>query len=297
MIATASMLADFWNDQLVAHDRQALFLVLVSFLGSFVFIRLSARLGRSPRVPWWPGSVVTDGGVHLHHLVWGICLMLAGGAAGFALFDSSPWLEVCACLFGIGAGLTIDEFALWVYLDDVYWAKEGRSSIDAAVIAAGGMLLVLLGARPFEVVTGSTTEVIASAIAGAILLAVPAICFVKQRVLHGAVGLFVFPIAAYGAIRLAKPGSPWARRFYGERNPGKQAKAEERFRCDRRTERFKERFRDAVGGETQEVFEAKLAEEAATSEAASRIRSRAERLTANADGTSDQEPEPGAKGL
>jgi hypothetical protein len=297
MIATASMLADFWNDQLVAHDRQALFLVLVSFLGSFVFIRLSARLGRSPRVPWWPGSVVTDGGVHLHHLVWGICLMLAGGAAGFALFDSSPWLEVCACLFGIGAGLTIDEFALWVYLDDVYWAKEGRSSIDAAVIAAGGMLLVLLGARPFEVVTGSTTEVIASAIVGAILLAVPAICFVKQRVLHGAVGLFVFPIAAYGAIRLAKPGSPWARRFYRERDPGKQAKAEERFRCDRRTERFKERFRDAVGGETQEVFEAKLAEEAATSEAASRIRSRAERLTANADGTSDQEPEPGAKGL
>jgi hypothetical protein len=223
MIAIASILADFWNDQLVAHDRQALFLVLVSFLGSFVFIRLSARLGRSPRVPWWPGSVVTDGGVHLHHLVWGICLMLAGGAAGFALFDSSPWLEVCACLFGIGAGLTIDEFALWVYLDDVYWAKEGRSSIDAAVIAAGGMLLVLLGARPFEVVTGSTTEVIASAIVGAILLAVPAICFVKQRVLHGALGLFVFPIAAHGAVRLAKPGSPWARRFYGERDPGKQA--------------------------------------------------------------------------
>lgn len=297
MIAIASILADFWNDQLVAHDRQALFLVLVSFLGSFVFIRLSARLGRSPRVAWWPGSVVTDGGVHLHHLVWGICLMLAGGAAGFALFDSSPWLEVCACLFGIGAGLTIDEFALWVYLDDVYWAKEGRSSIDAAVIAAGGMLLVLLGARPFEVVTGSTTEVIASAIVGAILLAVPAICFVKQRVLHGAVGIFVFPIAAYGAIRLAKPGSPWARRFYSERDPGKQANAEERFQRDRRTERFKERFRDAVGGETREVFEAKLAEEAATSEAASRIRSRAERLTANADGTSDQEPEPGAKGL
>jgi hypothetical protein len=62
MTGTASILSDFWNDQLVAHDRQALFLVLVSFLGSFAFIRLSARLGRSPRVPWWPGSVVTDGG-------------------------------------------------------------------------------------------------------------------------------------------------------------------------------------------------------------------------------------------
>ena len=289
MISTASILSDFWNDQLVAHDRQALFLVLVGFLGSFAFIRLSARLGRSPRVPWWPGSVVTDGGVHLHHLVWGICLMLAGGASGFALFDSSPWLEVCACLFGIGAGLTIDEFALWVYLDDVYWAKEGRSSIDAAVIAAGGILLVLLGARPFEVASGSATEVIAGVIFGAILLTLPAACLVKQRVLHGALGLFFFPIAAYGAARLGKPGSPWAKRFYGERNPGKQAKAEQRFRPDRRTEQFKERFRDAVGGKTNEVFEAKLADEAATREAASEIRHRAERVsTGKANGKRGQ---------
>jgi hypothetical protein len=274
--ATASILSDFWNDQLVAHDRQALFLVLVSFLGSFAFIRLSARLGRSPRAPWWPGSVVTDGGVHLHHLVWGICLMLAGGALGFALYDSSPWLEVCACVFGIGAGLTIDEFALWVYLDDVYWAKEGRSSIDAAVVAAGGMLLVLFGARPFEVASGSVAEVIAGLIGVAILLGLSAVCFVKQRVLHGAVGVFFFPIAAYGAARIAKPGSPWASHFYDERNPGKQAKAEKRFRPERRTERLKERFRDAVGGETTDVYEAKLAEETATMEAASEIRHRAE---------------------
>lgn len=285
MTAIASILSDFWNDQLVAHDRQALFLVLVSFLGSFAFIRLSARLGRSPRVPWWPGSVVTDGGVHLHHLVWGICLMLLGGALGFALYDSSPWLEVCACVFGIGAGLTIDEFALWVYLDDVYWAKEGRSSIDAAVIAAGGMLLVLLGGQPFEVVAGSAAQVIAGVTAGAILLGLSAVCFVKQRMLHGAVGLFFFPVAAYGAARIAKPGSPWARHFYGERNPGKQANAEKRFRPDRRTEQLKERFRDAVGGKTSEVFKAKLDEEAAREKAASEIRHRAEQAAlGQADG-------------
>ena len=68
MLPTGSILSDFWNDQLVAHDRQLLLLVLVSLLGAFAFIRLSARLGRSPRVPWWPGSVVSDSGVHLHHL-------------------------------------------------------------------------------------------------------------------------------------------------------------------------------------------------------------------------------------
>jgi hypothetical protein len=99
-------------------------------------------------------------------------------------------------------------------------------------------------------------------------------------VLHAAVGLFFFPIAAYGATRIGKPGSPWAKRFYGERNPRKQVKAEQRFRPHRRSERLKEGFRDAVGGETNEVFEAKLAEQAATRVAASEIRHRAERVGA-----------------
>src|SRR3954453_4943084 len=125
----ASFISDFWDDQIVASDGQGLFFVLVGFLGSFAFIRMSTRLMRSSRYEWWPGSVVSDGGVHLHHLVWGIWLMLAGGALGFALFDSSGSREVAAAVFGIGAGFTIDEFALWVYLDDVYWAEEGRSSI------------------------------------------------------------------------------------------------------------------------------------------------------------------------
>jgi hypothetical protein len=147
------------------------------------------------------------------------------------------------------------------------------------------MLLVLFGGRPFELTTGSAVEVIAGAIVGAIMLTLAAICFVKQRVLHGAVGLFFFPIAAYGAARIGKPASPWARRFYGERDPAKQAKAEERFRPDRRSQQLKERFRDAVGGETNEVFQAKLAEQAATREAASEIHQRAERMAVRtADG-------------
>src|SRR3954468_20881503 len=176
----ASFVNDFWDEQLVSHHRQGLFLVLISFLGAFVFIRVSARLGRSPRFPWWPGSVISDSGVHLHHLVWGICLMIAGGALGFALFSASPGREICAVLFGIGAGFTIDEFALWVYLDDVYWADEGRSSIDAAVVAAVTMLLVLLGARPFDLATGDVGEAIVSTIVAALVVAVVVVCFAKQ---------------------------------------------------------------------------------------------------------------------
>jgi hypothetical protein len=275
MLPSASILSDFWHDQLVDHHRQALFLVLVAFLGSFAFIRLSARLSRSPRFTWWPGSVVSESGVHLHHLVWGICLMLGGGILGFALYNSSPGLEICAALFGIGAGLTIDEFALWVYLDDVYWAREGRSSIDAAVIAAGVMLLVLFGGQPVAVGGGSAGAVVAAAGVSAVLLLLVGICFAKYRLLHGTIGVFVFPVAIYGAARVGKPGSPWARRFYGER---KLAKAAKRFRPDRRSERFKEGFRDLVGGETDEVYRAKKAETAATAEAASEVRRRAERL-------------------
>jgi hypothetical protein len=273
----ASILHDFWHDQLVAHDRQGLFLVLVGFLVSFGFIRFSARLGRSPRAEWWPGSVVSDSGVHLHHLVWGICLMLAGGASGFLLFHASPGFEISAVLFGVGAGFTLDEFALWVYLDDVYWAEEGRASIDAAVIAATGMLLVLLGARPFEVGTDTATETIVSSTVALFALVMAAICFAKQRLLHGTVGLFIWPIALYAAVRIGKPGSPWGKRFYGECSPRKQAKAERRFPRERRTERFKERFRDAVGGETDAVYRAKLLEQAAGAEAAAEIRERAER--------------------
>jgi hypothetical protein len=95
-----------------------------------------------------------------------------------------------------------------------------------------------------------------------------AICFAKDRIMHGTIGFFVLPIAIYGASRVGKPNSPWARRFYGERRPEKQAKAVERFRPDRRTERFKQRFRDIVGGATEEQYAAKLARDASDREQA-----------------------------
>src|SRR5690349_13115548 len=109
---------------LIPHERIGLALVLVGFIGSFAFIRMSTRIMRSPRISWWPGSV-KSGGVHVHHLAFGIVLMMIAGSIGFAFYNDDPWLEISAFLFGIGIGLTIDEFALWVYLDDVYWAKEG----------------------------------------------------------------------------------------------------------------------------------------------------------------------------
>ncbi|HWB69302.1 MAG TPA: hypothetical protein VG518_04945 [Solirubrobacterales bacterium] len=278
-MTTASIFSDFWN-HLVDHGEQGLFLVFAGFILSFAFIRTSTRLMRSPKVPWWPGSVVSEGGLHIHHLVFGIVAMMIAGTLGFAALGHSPYAEICAFAFGVGAGLTIDEFALWVHLEDVYWAKEGRSSIDATVIAAAAMMLVLLGFTPFSVDTGSPAQVLASVLGALIVFVLVAICFAKQRLLHGAIGFFFLPVAIYGAARLGKPGSPWARRRYGERRPGKQEKAEARFPADRRTERFKNAFRDIVGGRpTEGVAAAGKEALAATREMGSEMRQRAERVT------------------
>lgn len=282
MIA-ASIFSDFWG-KLVEHEEQGLFLVLVGFILSFAFIRMSTRLMRSPRVPWWPGSIVSDSGVHLHHLVFGIVTMMVAGALGFLAFGNSPYAEVCALAFGVGVGLTIDEFALWVHLEDVYWADEGRSSIDATVIAAAGMLLVLLGFSPFSIETGSAGAVAGTILSAAIVFGLVAICFAKGRALHGAIGFFFFPIAAYGACRLGKPRSAWARHRYGARRPQKQERSQARFPPDRRTERFKNAFRDIVGGKPSEgVAAAREEAVAATREAGEEVKQRAERVAQAAE--------------
>src|ERR1044071_6583144 len=114
----ANFVSDYWSEHILANNRQGVFLVLVGFILSFGFIRMSTRLMRSPKVPWWPGSVVSDSGVHLHHLVFGIATMMIAGTVGFAALGDSPVTEICAFAFGVGAGLTIDEFALWIYLED-----------------------------------------------------------------------------------------------------------------------------------------------------------------------------------
>jgi hypothetical protein len=116
------------------------------------------------------------------------------------------------------------------------------------VIAAAGMMLVLLGFTPFTIESGSAGAVVASIVSAALVVLLVAICFAKGRVMHGTIGFFIFPFAFYGACRLGKPGSAWARNRYGDRNPDKQDRSVIRFPSDRRTERFKNAFRDIVGG-------------------------------------------------
>jgi hypothetical protein len=224
-------------------EQRAGFVLLGAFLISFLFIRTSARLMRSPKVPWWPGSVKTSGGLHLHHLVWGIFLLMVAGFLGFVTDPGSPRTEILAALFGVGAGLTMDEFALWIHLRDVYWAEEGRASVTAAVILLllGG--LIVLGFAPFDLKNNSSSvDTLLVAVFVDVLLA--ALSIVKGKRVLGLIGI-LFPFASLaGAIRLASPTSLWARRFY---NPSGRrfARAEARWK---RIRARRQRFSDLIGG-------------------------------------------------
>jgi hypothetical protein len=217
------------------------FVMLSAFLLSFGFIRMSTRLMRSPRVPWWPGSVQT-GGIHVHHLVFGIVLLMLAGFLGFALQPGDPWLEILAATFGVGMGLTLDEFALWLHLDDVYWAEEGRSSVDAVIIAAllGGALL--LGFTPLE--SGDTGSVLGIAVLVGLDLGCSLIAALKGKYTSAVVGVLIPLVGVVAAIRLARPGSPWARRWYRE-GSNRLARATARYERSRRRYR---RWQDRIGG-------------------------------------------------
>jgi hypothetical protein len=150
----------------------------------------------------------------------------------------------------------------------------------------------VLGISPVAIESGSAEAVLSSILGALIAFSFVAISFLKGRVLHGTVGIFVAPIAIYGACRIGKPNSPWARHRYGERRPQKQAKAVDRFSPDRRTERFKEAFRDIVGGKPSEGLSA-VGDEAvaATREAGAEVRERAEQLSrAGRGGGANREP-------
>src|SRR5882762_4383607 len=223
--------------------QRAGFVLLGAFLCSFLFIRTSARLIRSPKVSWWPGSVKTKGGLHLHHLVWGIVLLLASGFLNFVLKPGSPWDEIMAGAFGVGAGLTLDEFALWVHLEDVYWTQEGRISLDAVVVATllGG--LFVLGLAPFDL-ANQGASVGSLVVAILIDIALSALAILKGKPMLGLIGVFVPLVSLLGALRLASPGSPWARKRYPP-DGGKMAESRARFERVRSRRR---RLSNAIGG-------------------------------------------------
>jgi hypothetical protein len=228
------------GDALDTADQRAGLILLFAMLLSFGFIRLSTRMIRA-EVKWWPGNV-TPGGVHIHHLVFGIVALMVAGFLEFVLRPASPWYEILAGLFGVGMGLTLDEFALWLYLEDVYWAEEGRRSVDAVIFAAilgGG---VIVGFVPLDAGSEGTTVTVIATVA--IELAICGVVALKGKYSSAVIGVLIPPVAWVASIRLARPGSWWAKHRY-KPGSGKLTKAVERkARHDRRVRRWQ----DMIGG-------------------------------------------------
>jgi hypothetical protein len=97
-----------------------------------------------------PFHNVSNGGLHIHHLVWGILLLLVIGYIWLIEAGTTSGLlsNLTAIAYGVGAALTLDEFALWLNLQDVYWTGPGRASIDAVGIFAS-LLSVGIWGGPF----------------------------------------------------------------------------------------------------------------------------------------------------
>ena len=190
--------------------REPLFFVLLAFLLTFVAVRAYTRIGRARG--WRSGSVR---GVHLHHLVPGIIACLVAGTAIIAFRPGGDSMVVLSALFGVGAALTLDEFALILHLDDVYWTEEGRSSIEATLIGFTLAALCLLTTAPLN--TDPAKDMPHWVLGGVIAMntAFALICFLKGKLKLGAFGIFVPGLAVFGASRLAKPESVWAHSFYG----------------------------------------------------------------------------------
>ncbi|GEM_PF-758608 len=143
-------LADLYRLHFQDPRRERQFLASVSFFSTFALVRMIVRSIQEGKGPF---HNVTPGGKHIHHLVWGILLLLVVGfiwlhQIGTGVLRPRKWMRATAMAYGAGSALTLDEFALWLNLQDVYFTPEGRESIDA-VILFGSVLSIGFWGRPF----------------------------------------------------------------------------------------------------------------------------------------------------
>jgi hypothetical protein len=222
-------------------SREPTALLLAAFLVTFVLTRAYTRIAR---VRGW-GSASTNG-VHIHHMVVGIVFILLSGLIEVATRPTGLGRDAIAVFFGVGAALTLDEFALWLYLRDVYWSEEGHRSVDASVMGVLLAGLLLVGLSPFGVHDGGRAPRLVAFIVVAASIALALVTFAKGKLTLGVLAVFVPPVGLLGALRLGKPHSLWARRFYGEH---KLERARQRFENpDSRIVRWHERLDDLIGG-------------------------------------------------
>jgi hypothetical protein len=212
--------------------------MFIAILATFLITRTVTRLIRSGSGAGAGLGNVRIAGVHVHHQVFGILLIIGTGIVLVSATPHGAALDVAAAIFGVGVSLTLD----------VYWTNEGRKSVDAifCVLAVTG---ALIGGADFLSGRVGTATWWSSVAVLAVDLVLSVICLLKGKFTTGIVGTVVSLVALVGALRLAKPGSWWAVRRYVSR-PRRAARAARRY-GPRYHQRWN-RLRDLVAGAPSE---------------------------------------------
>jgi heme/copper-type cytochrome/quinol oxidase subunit 4 len=241
---------DFGLNLAIPPGRLPLLWCLISFLLTFLVTRTIVRYirhsenNKADDTPpkWWQPRNIGHGTVHIHHVVIGVVLVMISGVTmvTLAVDGGVPEFTVAAIFFGMGAALVLDEFALILHLQDVYWSEDGRTSVDAvfAAIAVAGLLI--LGFNPLsffdiDIWREDQTLLARATVVGIALvtLALAVVVLLKGKVWTGLVGMFITPLLIVGAVRVSRPHAPWARWRYGGR-PRRMHRSLERERRLRR---------------------------------------------------------------
>jgi hypothetical protein len=197
-----------------------------AFVLTFLTTRTITRMIRAGKGPFHDN--VSGSGVHVHHAVPGIILLVIGAflAVGTGASDTA-WDIVAALLVGVGTSLVLDEFALILHLQDVYWADEGHISVEMVSLAMACLGLAVVGLTPFDfrgLEGGLESALIVGAVVAA-MLGLIVVSVMKGKYKLALFGAFIPLCALVAAMRLARPESRWAKRHYG---PAKLARAQAR---------------------------------------------------------------------
>lgn len=235
----------WFRHDIVNHGRLPLLCCLFAFILTFFVTRTCVRFirhrndtGRPAR--WWQPRNVHIGGVHVHHVTFGVVLVMISGLTlvTVSIDGREPQFTLAAIFFGIGAALVLDEYALILHLSDVYWSEDGRTSVDAVFAAVAVAGLLTLGLHPLTfflpIWDGADLVALRAGVWSALLtLPLAVVVLLKGKVWTGLLGMFFVILLVIGAIRLSRPHAPWARwRYSGQ--PDKMRRALQRERTLRR---------------------------------------------------------------
>src|SRR5215203_2947769 len=194
-------MASWFNEEIIRNDRLALFLCFVAFILTFITTRVITRMIRAGRGPF--KNNVSSTGLHVHHAVPGVILLVVGAFVSVGTGSEVPWAEISGVLIGIGTSLVLDEFALILHLQDVYWTDEGRISVEMVSLATAALGLALVGLNPIdwsgEPDDNAQIGLTVLGITSHLLLIVA--CVVKGKYKWALFGAFIPFISVIGAIR------------------------------------------------------------------------------------------------